>query len=342
MKTTFAGPSHWARFSVSIFVDWFCRLYAAAVVAATLLLWLTGDEWWLGTVLCFGPRWVLLAPLLVVLLSLFWNWRRRLPPLIVAVVAFPFWLGFEYPWGATDPQTAVPFRVITFNTGGAKEPSREFMDWAIEQKPDVIIFEETDGDLMKVGFDPEWHWSISNGGVVLASRHKIASVATLPPERQKHRGGCLCIDLEVEGRLVRVGCLHLPTPRDGMESLVHHDRRFVEAFAEEREHRLAASRQISDFLIRENGVDVVAGDFNLPVESRIYRESWGSMTNAFSTAGFGLGHTKCTRWHGVRIDHVLVRDGGIRVTRASVGPECGSDHHPVVAELALPISSKQK
>ena len=74
------------------------------------------------------------------------------------------------------------------------------------------------------------------------------------------------------------------------------------------------------------------GDFNLPVESAIYRRSWGSFHNALSETGLGLVPTKHTRWHGVRIDHVLAGPGW-QAIRAWVGPGLGGDHRPVIADL---------
>jgi endonuclease/exonuclease/phosphatase (EEP) superfamily protein YafD len=76
------------------------------------------------------------------------------------------------------------------------------------------------------------------------------------------------------------------------------------------------------------------GDFNLPVESAIYRANWAGFTNAFSQQGLGFGYTKHTRWHGIRIDHVLARSGW-DIERAWVGPSAGGDHLPVIVELHL-------
>ena len=77
---------------------------------------------------------------------------------------------------------------------------------------------------------------------------------------------------------------------------------------------------------------IVAGDFNLPLESAIYRRDWATLQNAFSAAGFGLGHTKRSRWFGIRIDHVLAGSKS-RIERCWIGPDVGSDHRPLVAEL---------
>jgi endonuclease/exonuclease/phosphatase (EEP) superfamily protein YafD len=79
----------------------------------------------------------------------------------------------------------------------------------------------------------------------------------------------------------------------------------------------------------------VAGDFNTPTRSAVYRESWTDLTNAFSAAGWGLGHTHFSRRIGVRIDHILASDHW-HVTSCEVGPDVGSAHRPVVAELKRP------
>jgi vancomycin resistance protein VanJ len=76
----------------------------------------------------------------------------------------------------------------------------------------------------------------------------------------------------------------------------------------------------------------VAGDFNMPVESSIYRAHWGDLKNAFSTRGLGWGGSKKTSWHSVRIDHV-VHNHSWRCIHAAVGPDVGSDHRPVFAVL---------
>jgi endonuclease/exonuclease/phosphatase (EEP) superfamily protein YafD len=77
---------------------------------------------------------------------------------------------------------------------------------------------------------------------------------------------------------------------------------------------------------------LLAGDFNMPVESRIYRQAWGSFRNAFDEAGIGWGQTKQTRWFGTRIDHILYSSHW-RCRKSWVGPSMGSDHRPMIADL---------
>lgn len=126
--------------------------------------------------------------------------------------------------------------------------------------------------------------------------------------------------------------LHLETPRDAIEALMHG------AWKQAAEHdRNIALRTWESELARQ-WVDeaphpaVIVGDFNMPVDSAIYRRFWAGFENAFSRAGLGFGATKQTRWFGVRIDHVLVGPGWTS-ERAWVGPDLGSDHLPMIADL---------
>ena len=81
---------------------------------------------------------------------------------------------------------------------------------------------------------------------------------------------------------------------------------------------------------------LVAGDFNTPVESRIFQAHWTEgLEDTFSRVGFGLGMTKYNGWIRVRIDHVLA---GPRwyVRRTEIGHDLGSDHRPLIVDLVLP------
>jgi endonuclease/exonuclease/phosphatase (EEP) superfamily protein YafD len=128
---------------------------------------------------------------------------------------------------------------------------------------------------------------------------------------------------------MRLVNLHLETPRKGLERLFHSE---TAPLAVNTELRRIQSRQIASWVDALGPSLVIAGDFNTPVESPIYREGWGGYRNAFSRTGFGFGMTRYNGWIRVRIDHVLAR-GEWRAIRARVGPDVSSDHRPVVAEV---------
>jgi endonuclease/exonuclease/phosphatase family metal-dependent hydrolase len=160
------------------------------------------------------------------------------------------------------------------------------------------------------------------------------------------------VAVETDQGEVGVVSLHLRTPRHGLERL--YDRKAMlrigmqgvtplEAEIERRRRETAAARQWVDSF---SGPSIVMGDFNMSVQSTIYRREWSDRTNAFSAAGFGFGYTKRTPIralegvdYGVRIDHVLT-DPAQRVLRCWVGPDVVSDHLPVCADVELRRAAK--
>jgi endonuclease/exonuclease/phosphatase (EEP) superfamily protein YafD len=98
--------------------------------------------------------------------------------------------------------------------------------------------------------------------------------------------------------------------------------------------RRLESELASQMAAEVEGPIVIAGDFNMPVESAIYQQYWSNWENAFSSAGLGYGHTKFTRFFGARIDHVLVnREWDVLAAR--IGPNLGGDHRPLFVDLQL-------
>jgi endonuclease/exonuclease/phosphatase (EEP) superfamily protein YafD len=85
-----------------------------------------------------------------------------------------------------------------------------------------------------------------------------------------------------------------------------------------------------------DGRTILAGDLNCspwsPAFSRLLAE--GRLTD--SVTGFGFATTWLSRipLFGLAIDHILVGNG-IAVRERRVGPDVGSDHFPVIADLAL-------
>jgi vancomycin resistance protein VanJ len=126
-----------------------------------------------------------------------------------------------------------------------------------------------------------------------------------------------------------VGNLHLETPRSGFEAL-----RYRASLAQLRRNKMfrdAGSARASQWLARL-GAEIVAGDFNMPVESRIYRRYWTRCDNAFSRVGRGFGYTRVLYRFSIRIDHLLICSGWTAVG-AQVGPDLASDHLPVIVDL---------
>ena len=136
--------------------------------------------------------------------------------------------------------------------------------------------------------------------------------------------------LEVRGQAVTILNVHLETPRDGLEPMVSGkwDVGAIKHNYRIREHEASLVAAEAEYN------SIIAGDFNMPVESPLYRRFFADLSNAFDQSGNGFGWTKRTKWHGVRIDHILSPSAFIPLD-CFVGPDFGSDHLPIVATLKL-------
>jgi endonuclease/exonuclease/phosphatase (EEP) superfamily protein YafD len=303
---------------------------------------MAADQWWLVTLAMFGPRWVWAVPLAILVPAAVVIRPRALGPLLIAtiVVLVPV-MGFCLTWPALDGGTAggFSFRVLTCNTNGTALRPDALAEFIIATRPDVVALQEGDVRSLPAETWPDG-WSLRT---TVASRYPLREVEKLGAELLGGDGFVTRFDLETPGGLVHFFNLHLETVRDGLEAVLSSKRRPWRA-APSLDANIALRARESDMAsvwVGRSAAPVgrgdcepvlVAGDFNMPTDSSIYRRFWSPYTNAFSATGLGFGYTKFTRWHGIRIDHILAGPGW-RCRRCWVGPDIGSDHRPVVADL---------
>ncbi|HEV2148552.1 MAG TPA: endonuclease/exonuclease/phosphatase family protein [Longimicrobiaceae bacterium] len=326
-----AGPLGW--------LVWAAWGYLAAVVLLWAVLWTLGDRWWPATVYLFGPRWVVLLPLVLLVPAAAVFRRALLLPLLAAalVMVFPV-MGMRTgwrSWGAAEP-TGQTLRVVSANLAGDPWAAERLIGLVGEWRADVVAAQECSEKVAEAfGRVPGWEHR-RDGQLCLFSRHPVRAVEVMDRSRfegvrEAGIGGTSAAaryTIEVAGRPVELVNVHLETPRRGLSGLFRND---AGRMGPNTLSRQIESNQVARWAA-QRGAQIVAGDFNMPVESRIYRESWGGYRNAFSHAGRGLGFTRDNGWIRVRIDHVLAGPGW-RVDLAFVGPDVGSDHWPVVADL---------
>lgn len=327
--------------------------YLAVAIVVALLLWSTGDRWWPTTVLLFGPRWVLLLPLLVLVPAVALRDRALLVPVALAglVVAGPIvelrtgWRGLLV---GDDPDRDV--RIVTLNARGGNGLVQSARGLMRSWSADIVLLQECagllrqeirrieearDGPLAATGLEVH---ADRRGGLCILSRLPILEVAEMEREVVELAGGSGLVvtwTVELAGRAVDVTNIHLETPRVGFEAI--RAGRILDAIPliEEkswlRDIELERARRWAD---RSNRPRIVAGDFNTPPESRAYRRWWSDWTNAFTRVGRGFGGTRLNGWIRVRIDHILVDDRWT-VVDARTGDDVGSDHLPVLATVRL-------
>lgn len=318
----------WLRLALAV--------YVLALCAAAALLFLAGDAWWPATLLLYGPRWVLALPAWGLLGLALLQKRRALAvaSLGCALVVLGWFGDFNVPWsqlfGAGRSERAL--RVVSFNAGPLDLVAR-LGSFLQQVKPDVLVIEECSPGLQQLPADAQGFELKRTHSVCLLSRFPIVHYAVRDPHDVWAQGGSGDISLaRIEGPdgAFDVVAVHLETPREGFNELLHfRSPRGLIAVTEQRRHESELAREFARDVA---GPMLVVGDFNLTEESRIYRHYWAQFANAFSRCGWGYGHSKRTRWFGVRIDHVLM-GGGFDCVDATLGPDFGSDHRPLVVEV---------
>ena len=337
---------------------WFGRLFTTACwgyLAALLGLWgllaFASDRWWVATVAMYGPRWVWGLPGLPLLLIALLARRRGVwVPLFLAglVVLFPV-MRLCLPWrplvsrDAASTAQPLSLRVLTCNVDQASLDPRAFAGLLEEVRPDVVACQAWTSRHEQIVFGKErgpGHWYVKRDGeLLLASRYPItAAERVLGGPFTAGDGSFARFEVSTPAGAVQVFNIHLASPRDALQAVIAHKwggrggvERHVERHVARRGDQSAtASRHVA----AAGGLALVLGDFNTPADSTVYRRDWSGLTNAFSHAGFGFGNTHFTRRTGVRIDHVLAGDGW-RVRRCWVGPNVGSAHRPIIADVEL-------
>jgi endonuclease/exonuclease/phosphatase (EEP) superfamily protein YafD len=318
--------------------------YVALVVVLFLLLWLAADRWWLATLALFGPLTLILFPLLLLFPAAFFQQRILLLPLAVAALLLVFGvLDFRLHWNPAFRKSDKSLRVLTLNVGPPDLDAATCRMLIEKYQPDVIVLQEKDSADAFKGLQG-WN-TLQREHLAVVSHFPLREVGFTQrdnPPAHWTQVNALAADMETPQGTIRVCTVHLRTPRNGISEVL--SRRTIiapwrsAALEAEIDIRDQECRNVSGWLRSMPSTDFIAGDFNMPVGSHIYRRYWSIYDNAFSLAGFGFGLSKVSRVAGIRfgsrIDHILFSDRW-QVINCRVGADMGSDHRPVIADLAL-------
>ena len=324
--------------------------YLASVCSIAVVMWTLGDRWWVATVLLFIGRWIFLVPLALLVPAAILVRRRLVWVLGLAglVVAGPV-MGAHVGWRTVLPTPkGLPFRVVSFNADGGRGLAVDLPIVLAAWQPDVVALQECGTDLeLAVGAVAGWHHHSANG-LCFLSRYPIRDSSvmdrtTLEALRNSAAGGIggsgavVRYLIATPSGAVQVTNLHLETPRKGFDGLAVFDINQLRENTHLRDIESDLARRWVDQGVAKRPVPVVvAGDFNTPVESRIFQAHWSEgLQDAFSRVGRGLGMTKYNGWIRARIDHVLAGPQWY-VRRTGIGYDLESDHRPLIVDLVLP------
>jgi vancomycin resistance protein VanJ len=329
-------PGRWRR-RVGLAVGACSCLYLVTVLGLWALLGVA-DLWWPATLFLFSPRWLLALPSLLLLPAAGALRPRAVAPVLCGLVLVlgPV-MGFSIPWQRlrSDPPPGRHFRVLTCNMHYHPVPPEPLDQLLAAERPDIVVLQEWrgPGEFKSLAGDA-WHIHRVRG-LFLASNYPLRQATRLGNNSSGEQASVMRYELETPAGVVTLFSLHLASPREGLAKVVHERGQAPDD--------LEASSQLrwkqSEYLAREAatvaGPVLLAGDFNTPPESAIFRRLWGRYTDAFGAAGWGWGYTFFGGRTRVRIDHILAGPGW-HCDRCWVGPDVGSAHRPVLADLTWP------
>lgn len=316
------------------FIYWISWGYLLTVASLWIAVFWGDDDWWLTTMILFGPRWFALLPLVVLMPLAVWKNRRVLLPLLLAalIVLGPF-MGLQVHLPLSAPTKLPRLRVLTCNVDGNHSKQELLSAMIANSNSDIIAFQESPDRLKKL-LPPSWYL-LRKGEFMIFSRYPLKENDSV----RQHQN-MLVSTVRTPMGDVTFCTVHLPSTRYGLTDIL--DNRTIlnpsrkGLLLLQTRARRQASEDVQHTIAACRLPVIVAGDFNLLEESTIYREYWRWYRNAFSSAGFGYGWTQRTKIRKipnvVRVDHVLLSND-LRAVSCRVGSDVGSDHLPLIADV---------
>ena len=309
------------------------RIIKSVVTASTLLVWLALLAGLLGRVAwpfdLFAHFRVQYAALFILLTVLLLILRRPIVALMalagLAVSAVPLvaYLPDEPSGVATANPDNPTFRLLSFNVWFRNPDMAETAEYIEQSRADaVVLLELTPPQAERLRpllpSYPHYYIEPSRMGAAVFTKWPMLAAESLPLADE----GAIAARVRVDwrGSPVTVLGVHLNWPLGPRNS------RF-------RNEELAG---VVEFSKSQREPLIVAGDFNLTPWSEYFTSALEESGLRDAALGFGLGRTWPAQFAplGIRIDHCLVSRHW-NSARVETGPWLGSDHLPVIADLAL-------
>ena len=284
---------------------WFSKIvwcYLLFTVCLVIFMFVAGDHWWPATLVLFGPRWLILIPLLVLLPLAVWKNRRMLLPLTVTliIIVVPI-MGYNLPLNKPQPASDHPLRIITCNLQNGKFDLPALNALIENSRPDIVALQECPGN-QKIKALEGWN-HLCEGDLHIFSRLPAIKgdfrTAFVPMHSWPRTCFLYCTLITPAGNLT-FATVHLPSLRYGLQNIL--DRTTLvslqrkKLLIDETAYRREMSEDIAGIVASLPSPKIIAGDFNMPVESAIYRQVWSGYSNAF-WALVGLNVPILAAWH---------------------------------------------
>ncbi|MEH6625345.1 MAG: endonuclease/exonuclease/phosphatase family protein [Motiliproteus sp.] len=283
-----------------------------------------------GYALLFAPRWWILAlPVILLLTYRRLNRWQQFSILPITLICINFTDVQWIPHFSESTSERLEVRIMSVNIGNNTN-QQKLLKAIKDNQPYVVFLQEARKPAMDRLFNDDWITDCA-GSLCIASRFSLERIGDL---NRRSLGGwgsyAAKYEADIFGQTVQLLNVHLDTPRTVLENLIHLNIDFSDAEHSVQNRNIQAS-VVSNWLTK-NKPFIIAGDFNMPVNENIYRHYLGHLGNALDYSSLGLRYTKYTKWHGIRIDHILFNDSFV-VKEAKVLGDFGGDHRPIVTVL---------
>lgn len=267
-----------------------------------------------------------------------------LVPLLLAgtIVVGPF-MGMQWAFSMPNNANGHVVRVLTCNIQTGNIDCKALSQLIREKNVDLVALQECPPSL-QLDLPPGWQM-IQTGILAILSRYSIQAhepiMAPHPPHVWPRHSLLPCSVTTPEGEFI-FGSMYLPSPRYGLQHILDRaigiNPRKADLLVAETENRQKVSELVRNSLKFRESPLIIAGDFNMPVESNIYQTYWSEFSNAFAEKSFGYGWTYRDYAYGIpinlRIDHVLTTNGA-HPLQCFVEKYIGSDHRPVISDIYI-------
>ena len=282
-------------------------------------------------IIYFSPRWLLFLALLPSLFICLTYETRYKICIIFCLVVYVKHQDFKVDLFSSLPDGQA-VKVLSLNIGGGYN-AKYLKSILLSESPDVVLLQEAKADNVKGVFPTSWKQECK-GGLCIASKFTFKHIGEFNRKLISGWGNFAnYYELSVNEDILPIMNVHLETPRSVLSNAMHlHiDWSSIKLL---NNNKTFESSLIKTWVAGQRNF-VIAGDFNMVSEERLYQDYFSPLKSVIEESGNGVVYTKYTAWHGVRIDHILVSND-IYVGKTNVLKSIGGDHRAIVTTLYLP------
>jgi len=308
--------------------SWFKALLATGIVLGVTftLLGLLARWWPALDIVNNGLPFVAAAAILILAFAAFTRDRRLILPAALLAALNSLLVISALQGAAPEAPRGSPrfLRVVTFNLWYGDNRMEDVAKFLADANADAVVLQETTRDhgaVLRQALQSRYPYRIGDSGLVILSKHPILADGRL--DRPGYPPWISLMlrwaRLDVDGTTFELAGVHLARPF--YPELQEEDIEALTTFVQSRTLPL-----------------VVAGDFNMSP----WTEKLGRFTQS---TGLERYNSFCLTWpmrQGsvpllplVAIDNVFAASRGFAKIAAKGGPRLGSDHRPVIADIAL-------